>query len=135
MFFKTKNERPAICEQYDSKLLSLWHDCDLVRGWAQAIIWHSLPLKVLIKDTPEWRAVNEEIREAQLNLRNAMEDYDTATDEFKEWVRCYYDELPISYQHKFNPETSLEAVKYALSDIDEHGYFYFKHYIKKRKRG
>lgn len=59
-----------------------------------------------------------------------MEDYDTATDEFKEWVRCYYDELPISYQRKFNPETSLEAVKYALSDIDEHGYFYFKHYIK-----
>lgn len=64
MFFKTKNKRPAIYEQYDLKLLSLRHDRDLVRGWAQAIIWHSLPLKVLIKDTPEWRAVNEEIREA-----------------------------------------------------------------------
>lgn len=135
MVFKTKNERPAICGQYDSKLLSLWHDHNLVRGWAQAIIWHSLPLKVLIKDTPEWRAVNEEIREAQLNLRDAMENYDAAADEFREWVRCHYNELPVSYQHELNLETSLEAAKYALSDISEHGYFYFRHYIKKEKRG
>lgn len=135
MFFKAKNERPVICGQYDMKMLAVWHDRDLVRGWAQAIIWHSQPLKVLIKDTPEWRAVNDEIREAQLNLRNAMGAYDTAVHEFKEWVSRHYDELPFDYKRKADFETSLETVKYALSDINEHGYFYFKHYIKKEKRG
>lgn len=137
MFFKSKNEskneeHPVICEQYDNKLLALYHDKDVMRGWAQAVKWYSLPLEILLEDSAEYNAVLKEVHNAKLNLRNAIAAYDTACYEFKKWVEIHSDELPLSYQIKINFDDSIESIRYALHDITaNNSYFYFDHYIKK----
>lgn len=131
MFSKTKNERPVIIDQYDSKVLALYRSRDIVRGWAQAVKWYSLPLEVLIKDTPEWREAEANVKSAQLSLRNAMGSYDADVYEFIEWVKRHFDELPENYQQYEEPKTSMDEIRYAIHDINNHSYFYFKRLLNK----
>lgn len=132
MFFKSKNERPIICEQYDQKLLNLYNDKDVMRGWAQAVKYYSLPLEVLLEDSADYNAVLEEVHNAKLNLRNAIGNYEAACYEFKKWVEIHSEELPLSYQIKIDLDTSIEAIRYAIHDITTHGYFYYNHYVKNK---
>ena len=131
MFGRKPQERNPIVDQYDGKWLALRQTADFVRGWAQAVKWYSLPLEVLIKDSVPYKAVLEEVHKAQLNLCNAMEAYDTDRHEFMEWIKQHFDGLPENYQNYQGPETSIEAIRYALDDIPKNGYFYFKRKINK----
>lgn len=127
MFGRKKEERPAIIDEYDRKWWSLNDSADKVKKWAQAVKWYGLPLKVFIEDTPEWKAAAADVKGAQLSLRNAMGIYDAYRHEFMEWVKRHFDELPENYQQYGDPDTSINIVRYALSDINKNDYFYFKY--------
>lgn len=120
-----------------SKRSSFLHELESkMRGYAEAVVYTELPLRVLIPDSPEYKAVKQQANEYRLDLRNAMGVYDTERAEFSKWFERHKDELTADYRERFLfPDTSLELITYTLSRCDIDDYWYFKHCIKKIKKG